>query len=211
MAINVSIPREFLAKRYSRYYLYLEPVVRDPLIRGYFSFVASLFLVAFLSVFALSPTVNTILTLQKKISEQRKVVADLNSKIEAIVLAEQNYSQIESSLPILLSALPGFAAPETIIAGITTFASSSGVTVSGLSFRELPLSLDQLPKERSTVDFSFVSGGPTNKIRDFLGKVESFPRQIHMTNITIGKGAESTLDLVSVAAVGYYLPENSND
>src|SRR5574340_639843 len=129
MAINISIPRDLLARRYSRYYIYLEPVVSDPLIRGYFSFVASLFLIAFLLVFALSPTVNTMLALQKKIGEQRRILAALEQKIGALVTAQQNYSQIESNLPVLLRALPKSPDPQVIAEGVTQLASASGVTV----------------------------------------------------------------------------------
>ncbi len=44
---TVTVPLENLTKRYSRYYIYIEPIVSDPLIRGYFSLVASILLIAF--------------------------------------------------------------------------------------------------------------------------------------------------------------------
>ncbi len=211
MALNISIPRDLLARRYSRYYIYLEPVVSDPLIRGYFSFVASLFLVAFLLVFALSPTVNTMLTLQKKIAEERQLVTSLERKIETMVVAQQNYSQIENDLSILTAALPTTPAPQTIASGIAVSASTSGVTVTALRFADVPLSPDQFSNNRANVDFTMTVTGSTDKVRDFLKRLESLPRQIRVVTLVLGKTAEQNGDIVNVVASGYYLAEKGHE
>ncbi len=210
MAVNISIPKDLLARRYSRYYIYLEPIVTDPLIRGYFSFVASLFLIAFLLIFALSPTINTMLTLQKKISQQREILAALDRKIQALIVAQQNFAQVENSLPLLSAALPENPAPQTILSGVTQLASASGVAISGLRFADMPLSADQFPETRANVGFTLTITGTPDQIRDFLKKMESLPRQIRVVTLTVGKLTEQNKDLVNVTADGYYLAEKKS-
>ncbi|MBI4099870.1 type 4a pilus biogenesis protein PilO [Candidatus Microgenomates bacterium] len=207
MALNISIPRDLLARRYSRYYIYLEPVVSDPLIRGYFSFVASLFLIAFLLIFALSPTINTMLTLQKKIGQQKEILAALDQKRQALIVAQQNYAQIENSLPLLLTALPTNPAPQTILSGVASVASASGVVVSGLHFADIPLSADQFSDQRTSVDFTFVISGLPDQTRDFLKKLENLPRQIRVVTVSIGRATGQSGDLVNVMANGFYLKD----
>lgn len=216
MANNLSIPWENIKRRYSRYYVYIEPVVSDPLIRGYFSLVASIMLVAFFLIFALSPTINTILVLTKKISEQRSTIKILDQKIADLVTAQANYAQIENSLPILFTAVPTSPTPQTIISGVNSAASASGVPLMGLQFRDLPLSADAVTADQEqvvapinlpVVNFTLATAESMDKIRDFLTRVENSPRLIHIANLVISTGNGLAGDSVSVSAVGYYLSE----
>lgn len=208
---------ENLAKKYGRYYAYIEPIVSDPLVRGYFNLVASFLLMAFFLVFALSPTINTILTLQKKITEQRRIVKALDQKIANLVTAQANYSQIESSLPILLAALPERPTPQTIIFEITAMASSSGLVLSGLQFQNLPLSADSIATAVQTqkkpgalkIAFTLNLSGTADKVHDFLTKIENLPRQIHIIGLGMAKDQKNPkINSSNISAEGYYLPEN---
>lgn len=209
MAVNISIPWENLQRRYSRYYVYIEPVVTDPLIRGYFSLVASIMLVAFFLIFALSPTINTILVLTKKINEQRSTIKILDQKIADLVTAQANYTQIESSLPILYTAVPTSPTPQTIISAANSSASASGIPLEGLQFRDLPLSADAIAANQVqvVVNFTLSTSGSPDKIHNFLKRLENSSRLIHVTNLVISMGSGLAGNLVNVSAVGYYLSE----
>lgn len=215
MKPNLAIPWENLSRRYSRYYIYLEPVVKDPLIRGYFSFVASVMLIAFFLVFALSPTINTILTLRKKVDEQRQLIANMDQKIANIVTAQENYTQIQSSLPTVQVALPVNPTAQSILAGISESASASGVTVTNLRFADIPLSRDTIkaasiqstdPTGLPTLEFSFTVSGTTQTVRGFLKQVENLARQIHIKSLAVGSTDPSLKETATVTAVSYYLP-----
>ncbi len=216
MNMNINLPLEDLAKRYSQYYVYIEPVVSDPLVRGYFNLVASFLLIAFFLVFALSPTIDTILTLRKKIDEQNQAIKTMDQKIANLVIAQANYSQVESSLPVLFTALPQTPTPQTIISEVMAAASSSGLVVQGLQFQELPLSADsveaqvqaQKTSDALTVKFILNATDSPDKTRSFLTKIESLPRQIHILDLGITKNPEvGGAVSFSVTAVGYYLPD----
>lgn len=210
-----------LPKRYSRYYTYLEPIMADPLIRGYFSLVASFFLVAFFIFFALSPTINTIISLQKKISDEQSLLLALQTKKNNLIIAQQNYSQVEKLIPTLILALPKKPTPQTVISEITSQASASGVTVSGLSFGKFNLIGDLGPDISNTnnikddfdlsaigvsnLNVSFSVNGTKEAVRQYLGNLENSLRylRIRTIGVTVTPGVSDKIT-VDARSQGYY-------
>ena len=85
------ISSEFF-KRFSRYYTYVEPVIRDPIVKGYFTIIASLFLISFFMFFALSPTATTIVGLFRRVEDQKQTLAAMDKKISDSIVAQNNYA-----------------------------------------------------------------------------------------------------------------------
>lgn len=201
-------------RQFRRYYTYIEPIVADPIVRSYFSVVASLILTAIFLIFALSPTLTTILGLIKKIDDQKKTINSMDQKIDALISAQDSYSSFQPRLPSLTSALPETASPETVIDAVYTAASASAVTVNALQFSEIPVSTDsgvrtesKDPLSKKTplnyFDISLVVSGNSEKIEAFLEKVEQMPRMIKIMNLSFG----SKKGIVTVSAKSYFLPK----
>lgn len=195
-----------------RYYTYLEPIIADPLVRGYFTLVASLLLVAFFLVFALSPTANTILALQKKIADQKKTVLALDTKISNLIIAQQNFSQVESLIPVLETALPKKPSPQVAIDQIIGVASSSAVTLSNFRFNAIELDPGVAvvtPEGYSALPFSFSINGSKNAAFSFLTSLENSLRYVRFKNLAFFFPASDPLT-ISVDVVGltyYYVDE----
>lgn len=166
---------------YQKYFAFIQPVVNDPLMRVYFSLALSLLLVTFLVIFALSPTVNTVLGLQKKIADQEKIVLALDAKINALVAAGENYNQQTAQLAFLNEALPNKPYPEGLIANVLGTASVSGVAVSSLQFKPVALTGD----DNAEVNFSLSVTGSQTQLRDFLVKLENLLRYIRLGKMVI--------------------------
>lgn len=198
-----------IPERYRRYYTYLEPVIADPLVRGYFGLVASFLLIAFFLVFALSPTIDTILALRKKIADQRATVTALDTKISNLIIAQENYSQVESLIPILETALPGVPAPQVAISQIVEFASSSGVVVTAAQFKSVPLVGDlatppTVAEGLSSLAFSLAVTGTRDAVTRYLKELEQALRFIRFTNVTFSAAADSSQISVDAAGLTYY-------
>lgn len=214
---------EFTARRYRRYYTYIEPIITDPVIRSYFSLVASLILVAFLLIFALSPTIDTIIGLQKKISDQKDILGKLQTKTEDLIAAQESFRQVESSIPVLLVALPENSVPQTVITQIMSSASPSGATPTSLRFSELPvtqtysasdLANHQKPPTNDLklpmLDFSLSLIGSPAQVRSYLGKLEDSLRYVRFQSLLFNINPDNP-NIVSADAqgVGYYYIQNS--
>ncbi len=191
-----------------RYFTYLEPVAADPLVRGYFTLVASLLLVAFFLVFALSPTINTILSLQKKIADQKGIVTALDTKISNLVTAQQNFSQVENLIPVLETALPKKPSPQVAISQIISVASSSAVTLSSLQFNAINMATEGAtitPGGLSVLPFTFSVSGTKAAVVNFLTNLQNALRYIHFNTITFTFSAtDPTRVLVDALGLTYY-------
>ncbi len=208
--------------RYQRYYTYLEPVMADPLVRGYFSLIASFLLVAFFVVFALSPTINTILALNKKIIEQKTTITALDTKISALITAQQNYSQIESLIPVFDIALPKLPNPQFAVSTIVKTASASAVTLSALQFHSITLFVDptmsppaadlgdktdMVPNGLYVVPFSLSIRGQKVAAQTYLEKLENSLRYIRLGNIGVVNSTTDTTVTVDTSGFAYYYPQ----
>lgn len=192
-------------RRNSRYYTQIEPIMSDPVIRGYFTLVASFLLTAFFILFALSPTFSTIVGLVRKIDDQKKVIAALDSKITNLITAQENYSQVEKKLPLLEAALPTRPLPDEILSDIVKSASTSGVKITSLQVDEVYLSGINPVKEAEApvaspqtqqqdffsplglpnVKFTIGVKGTRDQVRSFGGYIVNLPRILLLDELTL--------------------------
>lgn len=202
-------------RRYRRYYTYVEPIVSDPMVRGYFTLVASVFLIAFFLVAAISPTVTTILNLVKKIDDQKKTLVLMDTKISNLVLAQESYSQIEGQLPLLFSAIPLLPDPAGILTDTVGVGSGSGVVVKGVLFGDISLSGGEVvPSGKSdkeyldlgipTVQFSLTASGRSGPMQAYLENLENQSRIIRLKNLSLGYLDPSGQITAEITGLAYY-------
>lgn len=225
-------PKDILvSRRYGRYYTYIEPLTKDPIIRGYFTLVSSMLLVAFFILFALSPTFSTIVGLFRKIDDQKKILNTLDQKINSLVLAQENYSKIENDLPILETALPKRPLPQDALNVVLNSASGSGVVITSFQIgnvyllgtnpkSELKKKTRSAPKSVKkdifegvpTVGFNVGVRGTKEQISQFIEKVQNHKRILLISNFSISKGNLAKEDMLNLTAsiVGnaFYLPDS---
>jgi len=203
-------------QRYSQYYSYILPILADPVVKTYFGLIASIILVTFLSIFALSPTINIILGLQKKIADQNDLVTRLDKKTADLVAAQQTFGEVEDSLPLLNLAIPVEPTPEGVISSLHRTASEAGVQISGLQFRTIyltgknPKSNPTLGAKSQLVEFTLAADGAQMAVRDFLGQLENQLRYIRVNALSMAFKERSTLVSAQVEGRSYFLPEDNN-
>lgn len=198
------------SRRFSKYYTYIEPITSDPVIRGYFTLIASILLTAFFIIFALSPTFSTIVGLTRKIDDQKKVLASLDSKINSIILAQENYSRVEPDLPLLDRALPTKPEPDVVLQDVINTGSGSGVVLSSFQVSEVYLrginptekAPEKKPQEQQQpaknpggtvvsslgiprLEFGVGMSGTRESIRQFAGRLEFLPRIVVISVLSI--------------------------
>lgn len=182
-------------QRYHQYYRYIQPILADPVVRSYFGLIASAILITILIFSALSPTINVIIGLRKKIADQRVDLEALSTKIDNLIIAQQTLSEIENYLPLLEQIIPLSPRPEEVIERVKKSASDSGVVVSELQFQTIPLG--DFPSGTQTVNFAFSVGGEERAVRQFLGKLENQRRYLQVKSLTltdIKKGVKARVE-----------------
>lgn len=201
-----------LNSQYRHYYTYLEPILADPVVRSYFGLIASFLLVTFLIFFALSPTINTILSLQKRIEDQKTTIAALTQKANDLIKANEAYGQVENLIPLLNEALPNQPFPQKVISDVNLVASQSSVILSGPQFQTIDINTDTKSKDQASpsgavkMGFTLSITGTKEDVRTFLSKLESSLRYIRVEGLMVSDSKKPGLMNMDISAANFYLP-----
>lgn len=161
-------------ERYKAYYLSLEPMLNKPTNRAYTAVIFSFLAVSLFGWYAIRPTMQTIFTLKREISDRTEVDKKMEDKISALIEAQANYENIQGVIPVLSQALPMDPEALRAVAQIRGLASENGLTLDGLTVPPGTLRSEpgktKLPAEGKIeiIPLSFsVTGGYAN-IKTFL-------------------------------------------
>lgn len=197
--------------RYSRYYTFVRPILRNTKVRTYSGLVFSLFAIAIFSVFAIKPTVETIISLQKSINDQQRIFNQLKQKSENLSLGKENLKRINAStLTKLDNLIPTKTDPAGLIVALNNLSLANNASVSGLQLQPTQLvgSSSKINKNAPLEEIPFtinLSGSYANLV-SVLNSLSSSPRLISIDSVTLNQGDLGLI--MSVNAKAYYLDNN---
>lgn len=125
--------------RYKRYYQSIGEVAIKPQTRAYTTAIFSFLAISLFGWYAIRPTLQTILFLQKEIDDNKLVNTQMEEKIGKLIEAHATYQSVQPDLPYLVQALP--PAPEvlTAIGQIRNIAVIRGASISAITSSGAPL------------------------------------------------------------------------
>jgi hypothetical protein len=136
--------------RYKDFYLNVLSLYKKRAdLRMFLEVMLSLATVIIFSLFALRPTVITIISLVKEIDEKEAVVAALDQKISDLQVARNVYSQELPNIPVIEDAIPTSPSPDIIVRQIEGLSSKNSVQVLGVSVGELTLVGKEVSKNKN--------------------------------------------------------------
>ena len=74
---------------YSRYFTYIKPISKLPIIKNYGPTIFTLLTISILTIFAIRPTVETILVLQKKLADEEEILQKVTDKVNNLSLGQR--------------------------------------------------------------------------------------------------------------------------
>ena len=200
--------------RYKQYYLRLQTLSKQPIAQASFTLLISLLSISFFGIFAIRPTLNTIARLTKEIQEKTKVNKQLENKIKILKKAEANYSQIETYISLVNTALPkepGFELLEQQIeylawhhqTNLVSGTFNGFIVVGDKSEQEKTKKNKEDTNKNSTAEnikFSLILGGNYQNLKNFVTDLEKLDRvilidSIHFTKETDIENAEVQISL----------------
>lgn len=192
-----------------------------PAVQVSLTLVLSLFISAMFIVFALRPTVLSILTLQKTIVESEKTLTQLESKVKNLQAAAIQLESIKPFLTILNTTIPNTGAMYSpLSSAVESLVSQTGTTLEGTSLGSTLLFSRVLTpfapnKNQSVVllPFSVRVTGTFPAVSAFLTQLLSMERIIMIDSATVTKdaGSKSVIPSVSLNMSGnaYYLADEA--
>jgi len=182
----------------SRYYTYIRPVLRNKTVKTYSSLIFSLVTITILLIYAIRPTLTTIVSLQKSIDEHREILENLNKKVSDLTQGRKNYEAIDPDLKIkLVDLLPYSPAIPSLINNLLTITNASNATVSGLQIQ--PIDMEKPPKTLSKdaqlkeVELTFSIQGTYAQSTHILQSLKNISRLIKIESVVFNKPVDSPL------------------
>lgn len=190
--------------RYKRYYQSIEGLAAKPRTRAYTTAIFSFLAVSLFGWYAIRPTIQTILYLQKEIEDNRLVNTQMEEKIGKLIEAHATYQSVQENLPYLAQALPPVPEALTAIGQIRNIAIIRGASISAITSSAAPLlSKEQtspnkptslkgiLNRKVNSIQLSVVLQGTFDSLQGIIEDILSMRRIITIVTLSITPDRET--------------------
>lgn len=177
---------------YNRYAAAVKKSVQDRTTNRVIWVALTVFTITFFALAAIRPTLLTIAKLVKEIREQTETSQKLQTKINAIVAAQEEFAKNADSFPLLDQALPEKTEFNNLVFFLEDAASSSGSQLSSFSFTKINeiITTEQIQPKVEALSFSVGINGKYENLDSFLKKLESSRRIISIDEATYGQSSD---------------------
>ncbi len=193
---------------YSKYFTYIKPVTKLPIVKNYGPAIFSLLTISILLFFAVKPTVETILVLQKKLADSNEVLQKITQKANNLSLGKENYDNMDQDIKDKITALiPDTVSLKSIIQALEQTAKRNEASISALQIQPLVLEPKNEVQVGSITEASFIfnTEGSYTSLLALLQDLQASNRLFSIDNLSLSKANEGTTIIMSVSGKAYYL------
>ena len=193
---------------YSRYFTYIKPLTRSPIVKTYGSVIFTLVIITIFILFAIKPTVETILVLQKKLSDTTEVLDKVNKKANDLSLGKQNYDNLDAGIKLRISqTIPSSVDLKSVTQTLEQSAKLHEASISALQIQPLVLGtrLENTVGSLSEVNFTFNVEGAYQNLILLLQDLRLSSRLVSIDSLSISKVSEGSGLIMSITGKAYYI------
>lgn len=196
------------AARYFRYFTYIKPFTKIPVVRTYGTTIFTLFATTIFILFAIKPTVETILVLQKKLENYNQTLEKVTKKANDLSQAKTNYQNLDKETKDKIrAAIPEEVELRSVIQTLELAAQRHEASVSALQLQ--PLQIEGKGEDTiGTLDeftFTFNVEGAYQNLISLLQDLKRSARLISIDTLTVNKVSEGQNLIMSISGKAYYL------
>lgn len=189
-------------------YIRLFPITQTPKAKSYFTIILTLVSVLGFSLFAISPTINTIIELKRKLADSRFVNDALEQKITALDSLQNQYSTMGETLTRISTAVPTTPEVPQLFARIQTLTNDTGVEIIKLESQEVELTKSTKEAQPSSFVFLLTIQGTYQQTISFINALGSFNRVLTLDTVSIERDPLGEKPLqTTIRARAYFHPE----
>lgn len=186
--------KNLLKNLYNNNYLKLLPSFKEERTQAFITIALTLFAVSLFGIFAINPTLSTIINLKKQLTDNLFVEKKLDEKISNLSILQLKYAVFEKDLPYVMSALPQKPNIPYFLGQIQTIAQKSNLDIAKIQSSQVELTKPQESLENYS-SFAFSLEGQAQNLKDisdFLSNLYNFDRIISIDTISINNKTEKT-------------------
>jgi len=190
-----------------------------PNLKKYLELILSIFTIGLFAVFAIRPTILTIIELQKQITEKENTIGKLEQKIKNLQTGSNNLQLEASRLPIILDAVPNSAKPQVLVKQIESLALKNSLTIMSFSASDAVLvgtdenlnksqEVQKLPDNASDLPFTISVTGSYEGLFSFITDMQKMRRPVQIDSFAINsnlKENEKVLVLIISGRVPFLI------
>lgn len=177
--------------RYRYYLTNLKELGKRKDVGSFAELTATLFVISFFILFAIRPTFIIISGLMKEIKEKEEISNQLQQKVVALRMAQEEYSKNMSRLYLVDQALPEKPDFPLLIFAVEQEARSANAQMISFSITKIGIKTNQVSKSKTAkvpfFDFNSTLTGDYQNLKEFLGKMENLRRVIEIDSINFTK------------------------
>lgn len=175
-----------------RDYLKLLPSMQKENTRIITTLILTFFAMSFFGIFAINPTLSTIVTLKKQLSDSIFVHDALTQKITNLSSLQQQYNALSSDLPNIFAAIPQSAEAPNLMGQIAALSQAAKVQVLSTSISSIQLLGEDISSNKSSYTFSLRIQGPYGALINFIKDLSNIDRIISLESISVSKDSKQT-------------------
>jgi len=195
-------------RQYSRYFTYIKPLGKLPIIKYYGSTIFTLLTISLLTVFAIKPTIETILVLQKQLSNQNEVLSKITEKSNNLSLGKKNYDNLDAAIKAqIYSNIPDKLSLKTLTDSLEKTASLHEASVSALQIQPLTINTQEGQQKGTLSEVSFIFNieGNYQNLTSILQDLARSSRLISVESLSLSKTNDDKSLIMSLTGKAYYL------
>ena len=198
-------------KSYYRYFTYIKPLTRLPLVKTYGTTIFTIVVMIVFIIYAIKPTIETILVLQKKVDDSNKVLQQVNQKTSNLAKAKQNYENISPDIKSKIqSSIPDTVNLQSVIQNLEGVAKKYEASISALQIQPLVLQpksedIKEVKGSLSEVSFTFNIESEYQKLIAILQDLKSSDRLFFIDNVSLSNLTEGPGLIMSLSGKAYYI------
>ncbi len=195
--------------RYSRYYTYIQPALRSPIVKKYGGYTLTVVTIIIFIVFAIKPTIETISVLQQKLENSKQTLLKVNQKTENLQLGRKNYQALGTdTINKINAAIPTQVSLKSLVEPLESAANINQASISALQVE--PISITQKDTDGTNlaldkIVFTYNTEGSFLTLLKVLQLLQDSPRLTAIDSVVFTKAPDSKVLLMSISGKAYFL------
>lgn len=207
----IKVPRNFftnLTPKQYREYLKLLPNLSGEKAQAFTMIIFTLAALIFFGIFAINPTISTIVELKRQYSDLQFVNQKLVTKMQNLSTLLQKYQFLSNDLPVIYNALPQKPEIPKFLAQINALISRTHLTVRSLRTYGVEITPDKKAKGKNMLSFIFSleAEGSYDDMIELIRAVTHFNRMTTIEMVSITKDTRSNTLILNLRGRQYFKP-----
>lgn len=187
-------------------YSKLLPDFKEERTQKFTTIVLTVLTLAFFGLFAINPTVSTIIKLRKELEDNNFVDSKLVQKINNLSTLQKKYTELQSDLPMIFAAVPQSPEVPLMVAQIQSIAKNSNVSIENFQSFAVEIPTKTTPSSYASFSFALSLSGTYNDLYRFLTSLSNMQRVVSVELISFTKKTLGNSMELSIKGKAFFNP-----